>query len=292
MATRRRPDAKTPGEPEAQQQAEATTAAQTAPATAPLSDDDAVLAALKQAEAFAQREADAAEDAVNAAQRGAERKLPPDGTQALGAAAERMRLAEQIAATEPEPRPQSTYDPASTEQLEQQIARSERSLLLQEARVQRARREEVEAALRERRKVRPVLGSPIEMAFDEATPINRDGTPAGTPGHYKRWVRLIGQDGQPTDTRVGEFRRAGYRPVKDQNGRPIVEPFGMLMECTPEAEGRRRAYHASTVVPLERLEEDLMEKVDRMNSAAGRRVASTFKMAEHGVEGTPPPFPG
>lgn len=165
-------------------------------------------------------------------------------------------------------------------QVQASVAKTEREYLIQEARNQKRQREEFMAAAHDRRLPRAVTTSPFDAFPSDAIPMDEDGEPAGTAGFHKRRVRLVDHDRRETNGRVGEMAKWGYRPVKSRvTGKVITDRFGMLMECSPEGEGRRRAYYGRRTVSedVADREKELHAVIDGVNREFGMEAMRPFK---------------
>ena len=134
-------------------------------------------------------------------------------------------------------------DFALLEKAKQRASELARRMSLDQAKADEERRIEYQKATAEGRRLKPVSSFSLATANDMTIPMDRDGQLAGDPSKVYRWVRMIGQDNNPSDQRVSEMRNYGYAPVKSrEDGKPITAMRHILMQCSPEAEAQRKAH--------------------------------------------------
>lgn len=167
------------------------------------------------------------------------------------------------------------------------VAARERELLKQEAQLQRRQREEISRAQLEHRRPRPITASPFDARPDPSLVMDDDGKPAGQPGTHKRIARLVeagGSDGnfRQSRRRVGELQNWGYRIVKSRvTDKPIVNEFGVLMECPPEAEGERKAFHGRRLVSERDVDEARLHQIIEDHNREEGTEAVRFYRDDH-----------
>lgn len=211
-------------------------------------------------------------------------EAPPERT--ADVLAERQELADRFAAREDEPEPVAVSPPRrSPRDLEKEIQRAQRERMLEIAEQQAQRLAEVRSAVAQGRRPEPSTAEPV-LSEDESLPIDQDGELAGDPNLFQRWVTLRGSDGRENDKRATMFQRAGFRAARSRSdGKPIVGPFGILMEATPEAEGRRQAAWLHRIQPA-----TVGAAAEDTLLAQGRKAGvAVFRADEaHGPEAPPP----
>lgn len=103
------------------------------------------------------------------------------------------------------------------------------------------------------------------------------------PAHMAtRWVRETDDSGNPSDTRVEQYKEDGYEVITTSEGQPLRGIFGVAMKAPIDAYAQRIALNMP-VGALNRnaLLADADEAVRDMNRAAGDHVVSLVKEADH-----------
>lgn len=211
---------------------------------------------------------------------GTEIETPNDPTQALAEQFAEAREGDQAAA----------HVPADLDVLQDvqaaSLKASELSVKLAKKKAQEteARRREFMKARAEGRPLPPTRTATINQLDDVTLPLDRDGTPAGTPGCVKRWVRMIDAAENPSNNRASMFQKQGYRAVMSRvDGKPITQMKHMLMEATPEADAERRAVAMEGRISAGKAVEDLYHSsIEESNRAAGTTVVKPFAAEGHG----------
>lgn len=222
-----------------------------------------------------------------------EKEVAPITTQPTAVAAsmlaQNQALAEAFVNQPPRELQKETDPLADLEATRKRVAVAEKKLLKEELKLKQQQQEEFLAARREKRKVRPIRAARTSTALDRTVIMDDDGRPAGDPKMHKRIVRLVDGNERPSNSRAGEMKHWGYEPVKSRvTGKPIVSEFGMLMQCSPEAEAARRVYHEKDLVAqngsLDDREEELDAQAELANRQFGSRAFKTFRGEEHRAE--------
>lgn len=220
-------------------------------------------------------------DAQAATRSGNYTQAPLDTLEANQRLADRVLEQFEAGAFARPPAPAAAVREVNTVQSE--VARTERELLQQEARNQKLQRQEFMRAAGEGRLPRAVTASPFDAMPDPTLILDEDGEPAGTPGYHKKHVRMVDDVLRESSGRVSNMAVWGYRPVKSRvTGKPIATQFGLLMECPPEAEGQRRAFHGRRVVSEQLANERRLDAaIDSVNQEFGTEAIRPFRDREH-----------